>query len=169
MRLVGERVQLLPVPRAVATAVVAGQDPGAALREVGLTAADWPHRDTADALRPLAEHGQGEGTFLVVLDGQVVGECGRLRGPDDEGSAEIGYGLSPAARGRGLATDAVRVLTAWLDTQPGVRRITAEALVGNAPSRRLLLRLGFTCRSEVPPYACYARDSAHVDRPGQSG
>lgn len=169
MTLAGERVVLLPVPLEVATAVVEGRDPGPALLRLGLTAADWPHHDTADALRPLAEQGQGAGTFLIAVDGQVVGECGRVRGPDGDGATEIGYGLSPSVRGRGLATEAVGLLADWLDGQPGVRRITAEALVGNAPSRRLLLRLGFTCTAEVPPYACFERDSAHVDRSGDSG
>jgi RimJ/RimL family protein N-acetyltransferase len=35
------------------------------------------------------------------------------------------------------------VLSAWAERQPGVRRTVAEVQVGNAPSRRLLARLGF--------------------------
>lgn len=156
-------MELVPVPVEVAVAVAAG-------RPVRIShAPDWPHADTADALRPVAEHGQGPGTFLVVEDGTVVGECGRLRGPDEQGDAEIGYGLAPSARGRGLGTAAVRALTAWLERQPGVRRVTAEVLAGNLPSRRLLEGLGFTAASTDGPYVGYRRDALHVDPSSESG
>ena len=156
-------MELVPVPFEVAVAVTSG-------RPVQLPhAPDWPHADTADALRPVAEHGQGPGTFLVVEDGAVVGECGRLRGPDDQGDAEIGYGLAPSARGRGLGTAVVSALAAWLEQQPGVRRVTAEVLVGNQPSRRLLERLGFVATDQAGPYVGYRRDALHVDRPSNSG
>ena len=158
-------MELVPVPLEVAVAVTAGQS-------VRIPhAPDWPHADTADALRPVALYGQGPGTFLVVEVGAVVGECGRLRGPDGDGAVEIGYGLAPSARGRGIGTAAVRALTGWVEAQPGVRRITAEVLVGNLPSRRLLERLGFTPSDPASEagYVRYRRDALHVDRPDNSG
>jgi ribosomal-protein-alanine N-acetyltransferase len=126
----------------------------------------WPHADTADALRPHAEHGDGgdaHGTFLVEVDGLVVGDCGWFGPPDDSGVAEIGYGLAPSVRARGLGTEAVALLCDWVEQQPGVRRVAAEALVGNEPSRRLLARLGFAEEPAQPPYVRYVRDAAHVD------
>jgi RimJ/RimL family protein N-acetyltransferase len=130
-------------------------------------APDWPHEDTPDAFRGHAEHGPGGdavGTFLVEVDGQVVGDCGWFGPPDEQGVVEIGYGLAPSARGRGLGTQAVTLLCAWVAQQPGVRRITAEALVGNEPSRRLLVGLGFAEEPGAePPYVCYVRDAPHVD------
>ncbi len=173
MRLVGERVTLLPVPHELSVAVASGQGLPEAVAATGLTAAPgWPHADTADALRPLAEHGgpgPAHGTFLIAVDGELVGECGWIGGPDDAGDVEIGYGLAGSARGRGLGTEAVGVLTAWVERQPGVRRITADALVGNAPSRLLLERLGFRAEAEHPPYVRYVRDAPHVDDPAESG
>jgi RimJ/RimL family protein N-acetyltransferase len=167
VKLAGERVTLLPVPREVSVAVVAGTGLADAVGRLGLTAAPgWPHADTADALRPLAEPGSPDpahGTFLVTVDGELVGECGWLGGPDDAGDAEIGYGLAGSARGRGLGTEAVGVLAAWVERQPGVCRVTADALVGNAPSRRVLERLGFHPHTESPPYVTYVRDAPHVD------
>lgn len=177
MRLAGERVTLIPVPPEVCVAVVSGTGLDAAVTALGLTAAPgWPHADTADALRPLAEHGgpgSTDGTFLIAVDGELVGECGRLGGPDLAGDVEIGYGLAPPARRRGLGTEAVGVLTAWLERQPGVRRVTADAHVGNEASRRLLARLGFRPAGAADPghpaYLTYVRDAAHIDGSVNSG
>jgi RimJ/RimL family protein N-acetyltransferase len=173
VRLVGERITLIPVPHALSVAVVSGDGLDAAVAALGLSpAVGWPHADTADALRPLAEHGgpgPARGTFLIAVDAELVGECGWLSGPDDTGEAAIGYGLAGSVRGRGLGTEAVGVLAAWLERQPGVRRVTADALIGNEPSRRLLERLGFRADRETPPYVTYVRDAPHVDRPANSG
>jgi RimJ/RimL family protein N-acetyltransferase len=151
------------VTAAVARAVV----DGAEIPLGPLTAAPgWPHTDTADALRPHAEHGNGGeayGTFLVVVDGQVIGDCGWFGPPDDAGDVEIGYGLAASARGRGLGSEAVALLCAWVERQPGVRQVTAEVLAGNEPSRRLLTRLGFAEEPAQPPYVRFVRDVAHMD------
>jgi ribosomal-protein-alanine N-acetyltransferase len=108
-------------------------------------------------LRPLVTQGAAPGTFLIVTGDEVVGECGWLGGPDAHGDVEIGYGLAPSARGRGIGRVAVQLLCAWAEDQPAVRRITAEALVGNEPSRRLLLALGFVEEPAAPPYHRYVR------------
>jgi RimJ/RimL family protein N-acetyltransferase len=157
-RLSGEHVTLMPVPHAVAVAVLAG-DPSAALAAIGLTPGrGWPHDDTADALRALAEHGGpgDESEWLVVVDGAVVGECGWRGGPVAQGVAELGYGLARPYRGRGLGGEAVGVLVAWAQQQPRVRRLLARVLPGNEPSWRLLLRLGFTQDALEPPHHRYA-------------
>jgi RimJ/RimL family protein N-acetyltransferase len=52
----------------------------------------------------------------------------------------------------------VTLLRGWVGQQPGVRRVVAEALVGNEPSRRLLLSLGFTEEPAEPPYRRYGVD-----------
>ena len=137
-------IELRPVTPAVAIAVTTYGDIDASLS--GLErAADWPHDDTADALRPLAEHPfhTGEGGFLVVQDGVVVGECGWFGPPDEDGEVEIGYGLTPSARGQGLGTASVALLLDWVRAR-GARTVRAEVLPGNLPSLRLLAGLGFT-------------------------
>jgi RimJ/RimL family protein N-acetyltransferase len=118
-------------------------------------APDWPHEDTADALRPIADHPElAGGTFLVVEDGVVVGDCGWFGPPDDEGEVEIGYGLAPSVRGRGVATAAVELLIAWVRTQ-GARVIRAEVLPGNEPSWKVLERLGFESVGEKAGHRIY--------------
>lgn len=164
-RLVGARVALVPVGRPLAAAVCAGEPVTARLAELGLTAArGWPHDDTAGALRALADHGD-DGGWLVVADGAVVGECGWRGGPDPRGDVELGYGLAPSARGRGLGTEAVGVLVAWVERQPGVRRVTARVRVGNEASRRVLRRLGFTERDDGAGWLLCLRDPEQPSGP----
>ena len=59
--------------------------------------------------------------------------------------AELGWCFDPAYGGRGLATEAVRALLAiCFDPQTGLglRRVTAGCFAGNAPSWRLMERVG---------------------------
>ncbi len=158
-RLHGPRLVLVPVDRPVAEAVVAGDTArlSARLAEQDLhRGPGWPHPDTVDALRPLAEH-DGAGTWLVVDGDAVVGDCGWLGGPDATGDAEIGYGLAAPSRRQGLGTEAVALLAAWAEQQAGVHRVVAEVLQGNEASRRLLHRLGFEEEDTLPPYVRYVR------------
>lgn len=129
-------IRLEQATEELARAVLAHADPGVP------HAGDWPHEDTYDALRPLAEHGGGPGTFLVLQDDVVVGDCGWFGPPDADGQVEVGYGLAPSARGRGLGTEAVRLLLEWV-RQQGATSVRAEVLPGNEASLRLLSRLGF--------------------------
>ncbi|MCW2681970.1 MAG: acetyltransferase, family [Frankiales bacterium] len=154
-RLSGPRVALVPVPHALALAVMSGNGLQDRLQDLRLRAGSgWPHADTTDALRPLAEHGSegDDGGWLVVVDGEVVGDCGWRGGPDAGGDVLLGYGLAVPARRQGIGTEVVAVLCAWADAQPGVRRLVADVHVDNEPSRRLLRRLGFAEEPDDPPW-----------------
>jgi ribosomal-protein-alanine N-acetyltransferase len=153
-----ERVGLARA-RALAAGDLSGVDP----------AQGWPHDDTLDAVRMDAEHAAGDADtgFLAVLveTGQVVGDAGWKGGPDDTGTAEIGYGLAAPYRGRGLGTELVALVSAWALAQPGVRRLSAEVLVGNEPSARALLRNGFTAVGRRADMLLFVRDGS---QPGLS-
>lgn len=170
-RLAGPTVALVPVPHEVAVAAVALEGVDAALAPHGLRAGrGWPHADTGDALRPLADHGSpgDTGTWLVVVPGdtgEVVGECGWYGPPDADGAVEIGYGLAAPYRRLGLGTEAVAVLAAWAEQQPGVRLVTAEVLPGNEASLRLLGRLGFSEQGSHPPHLRLVRPAPGLSRP----
>ena len=88
--------------------------------------------------------------YVTVLqsDGTAIGDAGFHGPPNNEGELEIGYALVPAARGLGLASEAVKLLIAWAQSQPGVRAMTARVDRGNVASQRLLNRLGFACTVE---------------------
>jgi RimJ/RimL family protein N-acetyltransferase len=89
--------------------------------------------------------------YVIVLhrDGRAIGDAGFHGPPNDEGELEIGYALVPAARGTGLGREAVSLLIAWAQSQPGVRVITARVDHCNVASERLLNRLGFGYAGEV--------------------
>jgi RimJ/RimL family protein N-acetyltransferase len=57
--------------------------------------------------------------------------------------AEIGYSLMPDCQGRGLAQEAVRLVLGFAFDELGLERIEADIDPRNAPSCRLVERLGF--------------------------
>jgi len=64
--------------------------------------------------------------------------------------ADIGFGLHPWARGRGVMSRAVRLAAAWAFEHGGVAAIHWRANVGNLPSWRLAWACGFTFHGTVP-------------------
>jgi len=80
------------------------------------------------------------------LDGVVFGSIGFFGPPapsaDEVSEAEIGYGLVPEGRGRGVATEAVRAMLVLTDAL-GVR-VRAAVRPENSASLRVLAKCGFT-------------------------
>jgi len=74
--------------------------------------------------------------------GMMVGSlC--FKGLSPEGVTEIGYGIEEEYQGRGYATEAISTVVKWAASQPCVNAIEAEALADNAPSLRVLEKVGF--------------------------
>lgn len=75
-------------------------------------------------------------------DGSKVGDlC--FKGLSDDGSVEIGYGISAEHQGRGYATEAVDAAVSWALSQSKVRRVEAETEPDNKASQRVLEKCGF--------------------------
>ncbi len=74
-------------------------------------------------------------------DDRLIGDIGLFLAPDG-GHAEIGYTLSRAAQGRGLATLAVREAIALVFEQTAADHVIAITDDRNVPSIRLLERAG---------------------------
>lgn len=81
--------------------------------------------------------------FVSMSPAQVVGSAMLKRRPEP-GRVEIGYGVAESARGKGVATAAVRQMMARAFEDPGVDEIYAETAVDNAASRRVLEKAGFS-------------------------
>ena len=123
---------------------------------------DWAPRTEADALAYLAAHEQarrrGEQIELALVephDENVVLGGGSLNNVDlPERRAAIGYWLAPNARGRGVATHAVRLLADWAFRDLRVARLELTCGPDNLGSQRVAERCGFTregvLRSHVP-------------------
>ncbi|HET7735239.1 MAG TPA: GNAT family N-acetyltransferase [Nocardioidaceae bacterium] len=69
--------------------------------------------------------------------------------PRGDGRAEIGYGVHPSFRRRGVMARALRLLVEWGFTARDLETITWSAFTGNWPSRRLAWRLGFSLHGPV--------------------
>ena len=70
------------------------------------------------------------------------------------GRAAVGYWLAPEARGRGIATGAVRLLARWAFEELRVSRLELTCGPDNEASQRVAERCGFTrervLRSQLP-------------------
>jgi RimJ/RimL family protein N-acetyltransferase len=61
----------------------------------------------------------------------------------EQGGAAVGYWLVPEARGRGVATHAVRLLAGWAFAELGLARLELACSPGNEASQRVAERCGF--------------------------
>jgi len=117
----------------------------------------WPLADFARMLPRISqghEEGSAAGPTRLILhpaegaEGEtlptLVGETGFHGPPDDSGTVEVGYGVLPAWRGRGIATEATGALIrhAFDGSRGRVRRVVARCLPDNPASQRVLERLG---------------------------
>jgi len=92
---------------------------------------------------------------LVILDGsgQLAGRIhlnGITRGAFQ--SASLGYWVSQARNGRGLASAAVAEVIDIAFESLGLHRLQAETLLYNVRSQRVLTRNGFTPFAVAPSY-----------------
>jgi RimJ/RimL family protein N-acetyltransferase len=87
---------------------------------------------------------EGRRGYLAIADAsgdRFLGAIG-LR-PIEEHRASIGYWVAPAERGRGVATDAVRLLGHWALLRLSLRRLELYHFVGNDASGRVAENVGF--------------------------
>ena len=107
-------------------------------------------REDAEGFVAAAARGWREGTaatFAVELDGRFAGSVDlRLH---EAAWAEVGYGLHPAARGRGVMTRVVRLVLGWGFDELGLAGVRWEARVGNEASRRVAQKCGFAVEGTV--------------------
>jgi RimJ/RimL family protein N-acetyltransferase len=92
------------------------------------------------------QHEAGEGLHLVIADAESDEFLGAIGVHDidrDEGRCNIGYYLARDARGRGVMTRAVRMLSRWAFENLPVERIEIPVIVENSPSRRVAERAGY--------------------------
>ena len=88
-------------------------------------------------------------TWAIDVDRRFAGSVS-LR-PESNGRAEIGFGLAPWARGKGITTRASALAIGWGFAADGLglRAVEWRAHVGNWASRRVAWRLGFRVEGTV--------------------
>ena len=87
--------------------------------------------------------GTREGFALEDDDGTFLGLGVIPRIEREERTAELGYVVVPEARGRGVATEALRLLTEFAFTELRMERLELMIAVDNEPSKVVAERCGY--------------------------
>jgi RimJ/RimL family protein N-acetyltransferase len=118
------------------------------LYEARVHSATWRGPVDSDALRERIAHSgewfEGRLDLAIESDGRLVGTIGAraTAGFTPPGVCELGIELFDEVRGKGVGTEAVRLITEWL-LENDYPRVQATTDVRNAPMRRVLEKLGF--------------------------
>lgn len=144
-----DRLELRPVgPEHEADFVAFYGDPEVmAIRKYGVMDADRAREQHAKLMAHWDKHGFG--MYAVFVDDVFAGEAG-LRWRDDSPEVEISYGLLPAFRGQGYATEAARALMAYGFEALKRPQLVAYSRSDNLVSHRVLEKLGMTFRAFHP-------------------
>jgi [ribosomal protein S5]-alanine N-acetyltransferase len=92
---------------------------------------------------PRLVSGSGAGFAIVdATNGELLGGIG-IRSEGD-GRFEVGYWVRHERRRRGIASRALRLISAWALGDLGAARVQLHADVENVPSQRVAENAGFT-------------------------
>lgn len=125
-------------------------------------------RNTQDALNylnegPIASYDKfGFGLWMVELkpDNQItnnplvnhltpIGMCGLIK-RDELEEVDIGYAFLPEYGGKGYAEEAAEATLKKATSEFQLRKVVAITKVGNQPSEKLLIKLGFNFEKILP-------------------
>jgi RimJ/RimL family protein N-acetyltransferase len=134
-------------------------------RRIAENTSQVPHPYTladAQAWLTAPHRSEGQASFLVTLDGNLIGGCGVMhpRGP----IPEIGYWFGVAFWGQGYATEAAHAVIDHAFTDLGNAALQAGARVSNPASRRVLEKCGFQWTGVMLMRSRALKSSAPVDR-----
>lgn len=124
----------------------------------------WSHLTAADAeaqRRRLAEipaeMAAGTAIRLLIADAAdedaLLGAISLFEIHSDTRTAEVGYWVIAGARGRGVASRAVALISGWGAAGLGLRAITAICDLDNKASQRVLTRAGYQARGPAPAHS----------------
>jgi RimJ/RimL family protein N-acetyltransferase len=131
-----------PRPADVDDRLAAGRDPEFR-RMVGATGPAARRLTRADAERWYTALRDEPQAWVIELGGRCIGEA-RLHHVDAAGEAWLALGLfAPEHRGRGLGTEAVRLLLAHAVGALGLATVRVRVLAFNAPALACYRRCGF--------------------------
>lgn len=106
----------------------------------------YERRHAQDFIEVAAPRALEENTGIVFAldDGSGLVGCLDLKNTDwTTRCTEVGYWVAPAARGRGLASAATRLLAEWAIRARLIERVELRAAPGNAASLAVAARAGF--------------------------
>jgi RimJ/RimL family protein N-acetyltransferase len=104
-----------------------------------------------DARAFLARSADGSFAITDAQTGELLGAIGLHR--VEEGIGQIGYWVVRAARGRGVATRALRLISRWGFEELGLPRLQLLTEPENTPSQRVAEKAGFQREGLLRAYA----------------
>jgi RimJ/RimL family protein N-acetyltransferase len=87
--------------------------------------------------------GNREAFAVVEETGEFLGLAMAPEIDHETGTAELGYVVAPGARGRGVASEALRQLTEWALAEQGMHRLELLISVDNPASKKVAERCGY--------------------------
>lgn len=102
----------------------------------------------AGVVEAQSAHGVVPSVVVRKVDGEILGYCGLVIGRATIDEPELAYELFQVAHGRGYATEAAVAVVAAA-RQTGRSRLWSTVRLWNAPSFRVLEKLGFTRHHSV--------------------
>ena len=89
-------------------------------------------------------------SWAIEVEGRYAGTIDLRAMPVDDGAGDLGYVTHPAFRGRGVMSEAVRLVVAHAFDTLGWKAIRWEAHAGNWGSAKAVWRAGFPVPAFVP-------------------
>lgn len=135
-----ERIRIYPANREQMEASITAE------KDDGLRKA---YREMLDGCVQHPEQWDWYAMWMIELhDGTHIGDlC--FKGLDENGIAEIGYGILDEFQGQSYATEAVKAALDWAFQHPNVTAIEAETEPDNTASQRVLEKCGFRPNGEI--------------------
>jgi RimJ/RimL family protein N-acetyltransferase len=99
--------------------------------------------------------GEGDALELLIVEDEtdaLLGSIGFVKLDHEERIGELGYWLARDARGHGVATRALRLISGWAFEALPIDRISIVAETHNEASRRLAERAGYTYEGILRSY-----------------
>ncbi|MHC2992706.1 acetyltransferase [Pontibacter sp. HJ8] len=143
------RLVLVPFTLPVAQALLAFNT--GILAQIGLQPTRfWPDQESMDTLPRIIKRLEqvpeptGFESWMIVLkhNATVIGDAGFKGAPNQEGAVDIGYSIIEQEQQQGYGLETAKALMDWAFRQPDVKAVTANCLLENAASIRLLAKLG---------------------------
>lgn len=143
------RLALIPFTLPVAQALYAFNT--GILAEIGLQPTRyWPDQESMDTLPRIIKRLEqlpeptGFESWMIVLkhNATVIGDAGFKGGPNQEGIVDIGYSIIEQEQQKGYGLETARALVEWAFRHQHVKAVTANCLLENTASIRLLEKLG---------------------------
>ena len=104
-------------------------------------------------------------TFAIVdpASARLLGSIGLRFADPGQGVGEVGYWVSREARGRGVASRALRLVAAWALVDCGLARLQLRTDERNVPSQRVAEKVGFRREGVLRSIRFNARQGRRVD------